>query len=312
VATHSYTGLYYPFIHFKDERWLKLSALYWDKMGRIVPPGYTPTDSKTVVELGKYVETLEPGWVRPNFGKTFIDFVAKRGKALRNRYGVDKVDKWEPVPTAHLPPTAGGPSGSDPRMSYVFYEKLREDLRKVLIDSKIASPDPHDPHWIGMHPRLAQVYMTALADQLAGERGLCPLTDETLDHMAVGGLSVERLAQVLLGDVNLATSEKSDLETESIAAYFSIETVIPANIDEVSVKNIRDFREKYPQERASFQKALAKFAKDREWLKKIDDEDVLQDRLKTEYEKELKPKVDQLRDKLHFLRKPINLQWGAS
>jgi hypothetical protein len=23
-------GLYYPFIHFKDENWLKLSALYFD------------------------------------------------------------------------------------------------------------------------------------------------------------------------------------------------------------------------------------------------------------------------------------------
>ena len=30
-------GLYHPFIHFKDDDWLKLSALYWDRMARIVP-----------------------------------------------------------------------------------------------------------------------------------------------------------------------------------------------------------------------------------------------------------------------------------
>src|SRR2546430_11603576 len=31
--------LYYPFIHFRDEGWLKLTALYWDGMRRIVPVG---------------------------------------------------------------------------------------------------------------------------------------------------------------------------------------------------------------------------------------------------------------------------------
>jgi len=38
--SHSNRALYYPFIHFKDERWLKLSALYWDVMGRIVSETY--------------------------------------------------------------------------------------------------------------------------------------------------------------------------------------------------------------------------------------------------------------------------------
>jgi len=44
----NYIGLYYPFIHFKDEQWLKLSALYWDKMARIVPKDYDKKDSPTV------------------------------------------------------------------------------------------------------------------------------------------------------------------------------------------------------------------------------------------------------------------------
>jgi len=34
------TALYYPFIHFKDDSWPKLSALYWDRMARIVPKSY--------------------------------------------------------------------------------------------------------------------------------------------------------------------------------------------------------------------------------------------------------------------------------
>jgi len=44
----NYSGLYYPFIHFKDEAWLKLTALYWDQMVRIVPKKYELHDSDTV------------------------------------------------------------------------------------------------------------------------------------------------------------------------------------------------------------------------------------------------------------------------
>jgi hypothetical protein len=40
VIMGAHIGLYYPFIHFRDESWLKLTSLYWDRMGRIVPEGY--------------------------------------------------------------------------------------------------------------------------------------------------------------------------------------------------------------------------------------------------------------------------------
>ena len=47
-------GLYYPFIHFRDESWLKLTSLYWDRMGRIVPEGYGLRDNDTgVFGLGR-------------------------------------------------------------------------------------------------------------------------------------------------------------------------------------------------------------------------------------------------------------------
>jgi hypothetical protein len=44
-------GLYYPFIQFRSDAWLKLAALYWDQVGRIVPPGYAVRDSETVRRL---------------------------------------------------------------------------------------------------------------------------------------------------------------------------------------------------------------------------------------------------------------------
>ena len=42
-------GLYHPFIHFKNDDWLKLSALYWGRMARIVPPSYWGDQGTTVL-----------------------------------------------------------------------------------------------------------------------------------------------------------------------------------------------------------------------------------------------------------------------
>jgi hypothetical protein len=35
-------GLYYPYINFRSDSWLKVAALYWPKMARIVPVDYKP------------------------------------------------------------------------------------------------------------------------------------------------------------------------------------------------------------------------------------------------------------------------------
>lgn len=243
---------------------MKLSALYWDVMGRIVPETYKREDNDVVRALGSYVENLPPGWVRPDFGERFTAFVASKATELRGRYAVANRDSWRAVPPSQRPPTPGGASGTDPRLSYVFYEKMSSDVQRVMRESGLVQPDHADERWIGMHPRLAQVYMTALADQLAGERGFCPLTDETVDHVAVGGNSVERLAQALLREeVNLAGGSASPLEVENLAAFVAIETVLPTNIDKLPVDKILEFRTRYPTERANFQKMLMSFVKPR-------------------------------------------------
>jgi hypothetical protein len=309
MADHSYNALYYPFIHFKNDSWVKAAALYWDRLGRIVPSTYQTEDSDTVRSLGDFIETLRPEWVRPEFGETFVEFAREHGLALRGRFGVDLRDQWPELPMAQRPPAAGGLSGTDPRLSYVFYEKMTPILRDLLVDSGIALPDQGDPRWVGMHPRLAHVYMTALADELAGERGLYPLTDETLDHLAVGGWTVERLAQALFGDIELAPAERQPREVEGCTAYVALQTVLPRNLDELPVDRILEFRAKYPGERAAFQQYISEFLKPREWLAEIKDPAVLERRLQTEFEKELRPRMDEFRDKLRDVN--IDTIWGA-
>ena len=40
-------GLYFPFIHVRDDEWLKTAALYWPSVRRLVPRGYSKHDSPT-------------------------------------------------------------------------------------------------------------------------------------------------------------------------------------------------------------------------------------------------------------------------
>ena len=60
----AFRGLYYPYIHFQDEGWLKTAALYWDSMGRIVSID-TPLDDgdsdevKRLIDAG-FVENQPP------------------------------------------------------------------------------------------------------------------------------------------------------------------------------------------------------------------------------------------------------------
>jgi hypothetical protein len=110
-----YVGLYYPFIHFKNDAWLKLTALYWDKMGRIVPETYRTEDTDTVKQLAEqagYIETFRPTWVRPEFGEKFVRFLETHADRLRKRYDVSERHKWPNLPPELMPPPQGGLSAA--------------------------------------------------------------------------------------------------------------------------------------------------------------------------------------------------------
>ncbi|WP_405868153.1 hypothetical protein OG407_49790 [Streptomyces sp. NBC_01515] len=49
-------GLYYPYIHFRDEQWLKLAALYWPQIARAVPRDYQVRDSRTAAILADQLD----------------------------------------------------------------------------------------------------------------------------------------------------------------------------------------------------------------------------------------------------------------
>lgn len=294
----TYQALYYPFIHFKDDRWVKLAALYWDKVARIVPYTYPTDDSETVKALSACIDTARPDWAPADFAQTFVDFIDQYGPKLREKYALELRDHWPVVGEKERPPRAGGASGSDLRLGYVFHEKITDELYRALNGSGLASTDSRGDSWIGMHPRLAWVYMTALAEQIAANHGLRPLTDETLDHLALSSLAPERLAQALLGDVSLVDTQPTPQEIESTLVSVAFRAVIPTNLAELDPAKILAYRDKYPQERAAFQQAAADLLKGSDWLESIGDPATLEERLRDEYDKHWRPRLTELREKM--------------
>src|SRR5438445_13685682 len=82
-------GLYYPYIHFRNEEWLRTSLLYWDRMARIVPRGYPPHDSPTVKRLMDdfdFIDNMDPDYgILDAVGRPFIELIRRRGHELRGR-----------------------------------------------------------------------------------------------------------------------------------------------------------------------------------------------------------------------------------
>jgi hypothetical protein len=148
-----------------------------------------------------------------------------------------------------------------------------------------------------MHPRLAWVYMTALAEQISIDLGWRPLTDDPREHLDLSGFSIERLSQALL-DVPLVSQRASPTEIESVLVSIAFQAIVPANPKNLTVDKILAFREKYPLERAKFQTNVEEFFKGSEWLFSISKPEVLAQRLKDEYQKLWGAQLSELREKL--------------
>jgi hypothetical protein len=85
-------GLYHPFIHFRDDGWLKRSALYWSRMARIVPRSYIRNPESAVLERDSdvtralidqcdYVVNIPPSEVTYPVSSVFTRLLV----AMRNR-----------------------------------------------------------------------------------------------------------------------------------------------------------------------------------------------------------------------------------
>jgi hypothetical protein len=218
VEIENYIGLYYPYIHFRDEGWLKSTLLYWDRIQRIVPEQdpAEPGDSETVRRLASvgFVQDVSPMDEMRTIGDTFLRLIKRHGDELVERYGIAAPSRpgtkpWvnEAEPWASTRPQ----SNTDPRLTHVYYGKLDERLVSALVEAGMATPPAYD-ETLGMHPELAAVYLTGLAELVAQKTISHPLTQEPMAHVAAAGMTLERLTATLLLEKETALAEQTDQE----------------------------------------------------------------------------------------------------
>ena len=296
------TGLYYPFIHFRDDGWLKLTALYWDRMARIVPASYQRAgdsdvvlerDSDTTRELAEigFVRNVPPNEVTYPVSLLWQELLSRHAAELRTEYDVTQSDSWKPDPT-----TVAYAQHRDPHLAYVHSSKLDPSFVLRLQDERLAVEHNEGGEiWAGVHPRLAAVYMSALAEEVATANGHEPLTDETLDHVAATGWSLPRLTAALLGRPVIADdAPKVDDELETSLALLSIRTVVPKDTSALSVAEIHDIRERFAGELTRLQDFVAALGAELPQLGPQADPATIADHIQLEHDKRIKPLMDDL------------------
>jgi hypothetical protein len=309
-------GLYYPFIHFKDDHWLKLVALYWPKLARIVPSDYPTEDQETVKRLAgelQFVIDVNPEPSVGGVGESFAKLLAEHSAGLQERYGISKRLDWppDPVTKAYAPARAK----EEPSLAYVYAAEMHSDLLEALKQTGLVLPAASEPSWIGMHPRLADVYMSALTDHLAeaNQDWLCPVTDKTLDHVAVSGWDMPHLGQALLGKQMMSAPPVEGADLSKSLGMLAIEAVVPKDLDQVPIDRIINVRKNHGEEFDAFRTHIDELAAGLASVNNIQNPEVAQAILQQEYETKLGPELDHLRSvlsssKLDTARAVLNVQ----
>lgn len=299
------SGLYYPYIHIRSDKWLKAAALYWERVDRIVPHDYPTQDSRTarmlIDELG-FIEGRRPGQAAVETSRLFLDLLAERGPELAKALRIQPSSA--DLAQEHERPRDGGVSAGG-TVGYIFAEKLSPQLIEAMTEEQLAfgasseqqgrprlSMQVGSANWIGMDSRLAATYMTVLTRLTARHFDLNPITDVPVAHAAMAGMNVDAIFDALVGHLN-SQGDGRRTETQQRMAVLAVESVIPRSLGLVDVRQIIKFRKQHEDELSAFQVAVVAAAEDVAALPADVDAGVLRDRvIEATHQHLLKPREE--------------------
>ena len=190
------------------------------------------------------------------------------------------------------------PPGADPQLAYIYSNgKIAPVLERALVDSDLGLAVPAHG-LVGLHPRLAFVYMHVLASRMATP-AMSPLTDDDFDHVA-SGCSAGRIADALLGLGPGDPADPSDgVEEPAVEfAMLAIQSVIPKDIDSIPVEKIIEIRRYHADELARFQQATREIVASIPEAMASADPQVCAQYLQSLQAKSLAPQLRQLKESL--------------
>ncbi|HEV2371501.1 MAG TPA: DUF6236 family protein [Streptosporangiaceae bacterium] len=235
--------MYYPYTHIRDEAWLKAAALYLPKLALIAPAGYprrlSPTADVLRAELGFLVD-VDPAGRTGAVATEFLQLLSRESDALQARYA------WPPQFPAELHEVLAhdGHLGcwpehpADHRVEWVHVGKIPPHLIDALVETRLAVPSD-DRFWIALHPRLASVYLAALAERIAQANAMPVVTDQSFAYGALNGWQLDTLARVLLSeDSDRPPAARPPGQVAALYGALAVQAVVPEGLSGIPAERI--------------------------------------------------------------------------
>jgi hypothetical protein len=260
-------GLYFPFVHVRDDSWLKAAILYWPSVRRLVPVGYAKHDSliaQTFFDAG-LLRDEDPGSMIHDMQWNLARALSENAGLLVRDYSLERAfaaadnGNWA---------ERNGPGWETPALGWIHRTKFPDDVLESLSDMGLArygravdpvrghSGGPHE--WIGLHPALAGAYMTALAGRLSERAHFEPLTDQVDLRLATPSYDVQTALKLLLGrSTDQAVDAGLDAGVDTYV-MLALQHVHPTNLDGVPADKIVQCRETLVDELTTFRSYVAK------------------------------------------------------
>ncbi|MGW4682614.1 hypothetical protein ACWEOS_29480 [Micromonospora taraxaci] len=258
-------GLYFPFVHIRDDDWLKMAALYWPSVRRLVPADYIKHDSVTARTFfdADVLRDEDPGRLMPALGWDLA-------RALR--MNADRLLRDFSLARAYADWTGesqfqGGPDG-EPQLGWIHVTKFPMDVLQQLCEMGLArvgrSSDPVWGHsgppadWIGVHPAVAGAYMTVLAGWISRAARFQPLTDQEDLRAATASSDIGAALGLLMGrPAELADGENAFDAGVETYVMLALQYARPANLSNISADTLLQCRADLAEELAVFRDYVA-------------------------------------------------------
>jgi hypothetical protein len=244
------SALYYPHIHFRSRRWLRMALLYYENLSRIVPTGFEPEtphayasdgvdtdglldDVRELRSIG-FIRDEPPGLALPSTTNEFFDFYTS--------------NLADPQKRAALIPTFSRPF-SRQRFYTIHPAKIDPALLDLLEQAQDAHRKAGDPYsdW-NIEPIVGAFYMLFLAAHMAGKRPL---------------VSDNSVYQSLLFRKPEPEGGKRHLRTDGFRlATAVIESVVPADLENVPLDKLLRLRTESFADRQRFQDRMSELGKE--------------------------------------------------
>jgi hypothetical protein len=136
---------------------------------------------------------------------------------------------------------------------------------------------------LAAHRRLVRVYLAILADVVARENGMTPVTDQPLVSAATSGWTIEAMARILLGEETGAAPEDRTDYGQAFAVL-ALQTVLPRDLADIPVERIIEARRRLLPQLLQYREFLDSLTPDFVAISEVRDPDVRAAKLRNHVE----------------------------